>query len=89
MNDLSASAALQAAPPSPVSTLGVAGSVFAAAKLLLPHLERGKAVDSGVLRAAMEAARGAARSSPSPRWPSSSRRSRPAASRRWKSWPAT
>src|SRR5208283_4986115 len=39
MNDLSSSAALQAAPPSPVSTFGVAANVFAAAKLLLPHLE--------------------------------------------------
>jgi hypothetical protein len=56
MNDLSSSATLQAAPPSPVSILGVAGKVFAAAKLLLPHLERGRPVDSGVLRAAMEAA---------------------------------
>ena len=56
MNDLPSSAALQAAPPSPVSTFGVAGNVFAAAKLLLPHLERGRPVDSGVLRAAMEAA---------------------------------
>jgi hypothetical protein len=56
MNDLPSSAALQAAPPSPVFTFGVAGNVFAAAKLLLPHLERGRPVDSGVLRAAMEAA---------------------------------
>src|SRR5208282_2864727 len=48
MNDLSSSAALQAASPSSVPTIGVAGDVFAAAKLLLPHLERGRSVDSGV-----------------------------------------
>jgi len=36
-----------------------AAAIFAAAGLLLPHLERGERVDAAVLRAAMETAFGA------------------------------
>ena len=52
MNSL-APAAGPAAPISPAT------AILAAARLLLPHLERGARVDAAILRAAMETAFGA------------------------------
>lgn len=48
-----------AAAPLPLPQSGAAGAIFAAAGLLLPHLERGDTIDAPKLRAAMEAAFGA------------------------------
>ena len=59
MNGLSSTAALPAAPFSSAPSVDSAPAVFAAAGLLLPDLERGRPVDAGALRAAMEAAFGA------------------------------
>ena len=43
----------------PVTPLGAAPAILAAANLLLPHLERGQRVDAAILRNAMETAFGA------------------------------
>ena len=43
----------------PVTPLGAAPAILAAANLLLPHLERGQRVDTAILRDAMETAFGA------------------------------
>ncbi|MFD1912526.1 strawberry notch-like NTP hydrolase domain-containing protein [Halodurantibacterium flavum] len=43
----------------PVTPLGAAPAILAAANLLLPHLERGQRVDAAILRDAMETAFGA------------------------------
>ncbi|WP_349507381.1 hypothetical protein, partial [Agrobacterium pusense] len=60
MNMISASAAAPASASLPLaSDTDTAASVFAAADLLLPHLERGQRVDAATLRAAMETAFGA------------------------------
>ncbi|XCC48296.1 strawberry notch-like NTP hydrolase domain-containing protein [Paracoccus denitrificans] len=60
MNMISASAAANAAEALPLDhDAETAAQVFAAAGLLLPHLERGQRVDAAALRAAMEAAFGA------------------------------
>lgn len=56
MNMISASAAAKAAEALPPDhDAETASQVFAAAGLLLPHLERGQRVDAAALRAAMEA----------------------------------
>ena len=55
----SASAAAIASAPLPLARLDTAAAVFAAATLLLPHLERGERIDAPILRASMEAAFGA------------------------------
>ncbi|RWR27430.1 methylase [Sinirhodobacter populi] len=60
MNMISASATAQATAPLPLaSDSDTAASVFVAAGLLLPHLERGQRIDAATLRGAMEAAFGA------------------------------
>jgi len=60
MTLISKSAAASAAAPLPlVPDSDPAAAIFAAAGLLLPHLERGERVDAAALRAAMEAAFGA------------------------------
>jgi len=60
MNMISASAAAKAAEALPLDNdVENAAQVFAAAGLLLPHLERGQRVDAAALRGAMEAAFGA------------------------------
>ncbi|WP_134726911.1 strawberry notch family protein [Paracoccus luteus] len=60
MNMISASAAASAAEALPLAhDAEIAAQVFAAAGLLLPHLERGQRVDAAALRGAMEAAFGA------------------------------
>ncbi|MHC2338240.1 putative RNA methylase [Bradyrhizobium sp. USDA 4454] len=59
MNDLSPIAADQAAPTSPVRAPEGASVIIAAAEQLLPHLERGRRIDTAILRAAMEVAFGA------------------------------
>ena len=59
MNDLSSTAALPAAPSPPTLSVDGPRALFVAAGLLLPYLERGRPVDAGALRAAMEAAFGA------------------------------
>ncbi len=60
MNMISASAAASATAPLPLDhDAETASRVFAAAGLLLPHLEHGQRVDAAALRAAMEAAFGA------------------------------
>ena len=60
MNMISASAAASAAAPLPLAPdLDISASVFTAAGLLLPHLERGQRIDAATLRAAMESAFGA------------------------------
>ncbi|MCR8493021.1 bifunctional class I SAM-dependent methyltransferase/DEAD/DEAH box helicase [Brucella anthropi] len=60
MNMISAHAEAPAsAPLPPVSDTDTAASVFAAAGLLLPHIERGQRIDAATLRGAMEAAFGA------------------------------
>ena len=57
MNDLSPAAAAQApVAPTPVPA---ARCILAAAEALLPHFERGRRIDSTVLRSAMESAFGA------------------------------
>ncbi|MER9210250.1 strawberry notch-like NTP hydrolase domain-containing protein [Mesorhizobium sp. M0771] len=56
---ISPAVAVPAAAPLPLSQTGAAGAIFAAAGLLLPHLERGDSIDAPKLRAAMEAAFGA------------------------------
>jgi predicted RNA methylase len=43
----------------PVTPVGAAPAILAAANLLLPHLERGQRVDAAILRGAMETAFGA------------------------------
>ena len=60
MTLISASAAASVAAPIPlVPYSDPAAAIFAAAGLLLPHLERGERVDAAALRAAMESAFGA------------------------------
>ncbi|MCP8896427.1 strawberry notch family protein [Shinella daejeonensis] len=60
MNMISASAAASATAPLPRDhDAETAACVFTAARLLLPHLERGQRVDAATLRGAMEAAFGA------------------------------
>ncbi|SMH29767.1 strawberry notch family protein [Mesorhizobium australicum] len=59
MTPTSASAAAIAAAPLPLARPNTAAAVFAAATLLLPHLERGERIDAPILRASMEAAFGA------------------------------
>ena len=60
MNMITASAAAKAAEALPLDhDTETAAQVFAAAGLLLPHLERGQRVDAAALRAAMEAGFGA------------------------------
>ncbi|NLS26478.1 hypothetical protein S2M10_14610 [Sphingomonas sp. S2M10] len=60
MNMISASAAAQSAASLPLAPDGdTAASIFAAAGVLLPHLERGQRIDAATLRGAMEAAFGA------------------------------
>jgi len=59
MNHLSPIAADQAAPISPVLAPEGASAIIAAAEQLLPHLERGRRIDSAILRAAMEVSFGA------------------------------
>ncbi|WP_456151447.1 strawberry notch-like NTP hydrolase domain-containing protein [Defluviicoccus vanus] len=59
MNDLSPIAADQAAVISSACASDAASTTIAAAKQLLPHLERGQRVDATIMRAAMEAAFGA------------------------------
>jgi len=59
MNMISASAVASASAPLPAARdAETAASVFTAAGLLLPHLERGQRVDAATLRGAMEAAFG-------------------------------
>jgi len=58
MNMISPSAAASSAAPLPLAS-GSSDSVFAAAGLLLPHLERGERIDAAKLRGAMETAFGA------------------------------
>ncbi|TPI12210.1 methylase [Mesorhizobium sp. B4-1-3] len=59
MNMMSGSAAPVAATLPHGSDQGASAAIFAAANLLLPHLERGERVDAVTLRAAMETAFGA------------------------------
>jgi predicted RNA methylase len=60
MNMISASAAASAVTPLPfASDDDTATQVFAAANLLLPHLERGQRIDAAMLRGAMEITFGA------------------------------
>jgi len=59
MTAISASAAASAAPLLLAPDNGHSAHVFAAAGLLLPHLERGQRIDAATLRGAMEAAFGA------------------------------
>ncbi|MBL4918646.1 bifunctional class I SAM-dependent methyltransferase/DEAD/DEAH box helicase [Szabonella alba] len=60
MNMISASATARATAPLPLaSDRDTAASIFAAAGLLLPRLERGQRIDAATLRGAMEAAFGA------------------------------
>ncbi|NNM73205.1 strawberry notch family protein [Enterovirga aerilata] len=60
MNMISASAAASVAGPLPLASYSdTATSVFSAAGLLLPHLERGQRIDAATLRGAMETAFGA------------------------------
>ncbi len=60
MTMISASAAATAAAPLPLGSIPEPGAaIFAAASLLLPHLESGERVDAAALRAAMENAFGA------------------------------
>ncbi len=59
MTPTSASAAAFAAAPLPLARPDTAAAVFAAATLLLPHLERGERIDAPILRASMEVAFGA------------------------------
>ena len=59
MTPTSASAAAIAAAPLPLGRPDTPAAVFAAATLLLPHLERGECIDAPILRASMEAAFGA------------------------------
>jgi predicted RNA methylase len=56
---ISPSVAVPAATSLPLAQAGAAGAIFAAAGLLLPHLERGESIDAPKLRSAMEAAFGA------------------------------
>src|SRR5690606_19701185 len=60
MNMISASAAASATAPLPLDQdAQTATHIFAAAGLLLPHLERGQRIDAATLRGAMEAGFGA------------------------------
>ena len=60
MTMISASAAASATAPLPRgSNPAPSEAIFAAAGLLLPHLERGDRVDAATLRSAMETAFGA------------------------------
>ena len=60
MNMISASAAASAVAPLPLAAdTETATRVFAAANLLLPHLERSQRIDAAMLRGAMETAFGA------------------------------
>lgn len=57
MNMIPASAAASAtAPLSLVPCTDTPAAVFAAAQILLPHIERGQRVDAAMLRSAMESA---------------------------------
>lgn len=56
---ISPAVAVPAATSLPLAQAGAAGAIFAAAGLLLPHLERGESIDAPKLRSAMEAAFGA------------------------------
>ncbi len=58
MTNVSASAAALAAAPLPAASVGRRPRIAEAARLLLPHLERGRRVDAPTLRAAMEPAFG-------------------------------
>ena len=69
MNMISASAAAQTATKTPLDDdVGTATRLFAAAGLLLPHLERGQRVDAAALRNAMEAGFGASDASGAWTW---------------------
>ncbi|MFA6031389.1 MAG: strawberry notch family protein [Myxococcota bacterium] len=59
MDMISPAVAVPAAASLPLAQTGAAASVFAAAGLLLPHLEHGDRIDAQKLRAVMEAAFGA------------------------------
>jgi hypothetical protein len=60
MNMISTSVATSVAAPLPlVSNPDPSAAIFAAAGLLLPHLERGQRIDAAMLRQAMESAFGA------------------------------
>ncbi|MCH4540525.1 strawberry notch-like NTP hydrolase domain-containing protein [Ochrobactrum sp. A-1] len=60
MNMISVSAAASATVPVPLAPdADISAAVFAAAQLLLPHLERGQRIDAATLRGAMETAFGA------------------------------
>ena len=59
MTPTSPSAAAIAAATVPLAKPDTSAAVFAAATLLLPHLERGERIDAPILRASMEAAFGA------------------------------
>jgi predicted RNA methylase len=60
MNMISVSAAASATAPLPLtSDADIPAAIFAAAQLLLPHLERGERIDASTLRGAMEIAFGA------------------------------
>ena len=60
MNMLSASAAASAVAPLPLAPdTDIRAAIFAAAQLLLPHLERGQRIDAAILRGAMASAFGA------------------------------
>ncbi|ESZ77851.1 strawberry notch family protein [Mesorhizobium sp. L103C105A0] len=56
---ISPAATVPAVAPLPLPQTGAAGAIFAAAGLLLPHIERGDCIDAPKLRSAMEAAFGA------------------------------
>ena len=59
MHDHSPRATAEAAPLSSVSATDPAAAILAAARQILPHLERGQRVDAKILRSAMEVAFGA------------------------------
>ncbi|TIQ36262.1 MAG: methylase [Mesorhizobium sp.] len=59
MTPISAPAAAIAAAPLPLARPDTSAAVFAAATLLLPHLERGERIDAPILRGSMEIAFGA------------------------------
>ncbi len=71
MSMISASVAVSATAPLPlVSDTDVSAAIFAAAGLLLPHIERGQRVDAAILRQAMETAFGASDASGAWDWKS-------------------
>ena len=59
-------AATQAAPMSTAPAIDTSVALLAAARQLLPQLERGQRIDAAILRSAMEAAFGASDASPPP-----------------------